>query len=136
MIKTTEEIKSKSKSKKSKITKQIPRGRVYIQATYNNTIVTITDFVGNVLSWSSAGKLGFRGPKKATPYAAGVIVKDAAEKVRDYGLKEVQVFVKGVGMGREAAVRSLYANGLNVLSIKDITPIPHNGCRPPKVRRV
>ena len=108
----------------------------FIKATYNNTIVTLTDLSGNVLAWSSAGKVGFRGPKKATPYAASVIVRDAAEQAKKYGLKEVRIFVKGAGMGREAAVRSLHANGLNILSIKDITPIPHNGCRPPGVRRV
>lgn len=128
--------KIKKTKKKKKIIKQVPRGRAYIKATYNNTIVTLTDPTGNVLSWSSAGKRGFRGPKKATPYAAAVIVQDAVQGVQEYGLKEVQVFVKGVGIGREAAVRSLYTNGLNILSIKDITPIPHNGCRPPGVRRV
>ena len=127
---------SKEKTKEKKVIKQVARGRAYIQATYNNTVVSITDAVGNVLAWSSAGRHGFRGPKKATPYAAGVIVKDVVDKVKNYGLKEVQVFVKGVGMGREAAVRSLYTNGLNILSIKDVTPIPHNGCRPPGVRRV
>lgn len=124
------------RSKKTKAIKHVPRGLSYINATYNNTIVTLTDLQGNVLAWSSAGKMGFRGPQKATPYAAGVIVKDAVEQAKKYNLKEVHVFVKGVGAGREAAVRALYANGLNILSIKDITPIPHNGCRPPKVRRV
>ncbi len=123
-------------AKKVKTIKYTPKGRAYIQATYNNTIVTLTDTIGNVLSWSSAGRLGFKGPKKATPYAASIIVKDVVDKVKDTGLKEVQVFVKGVGMGRESAVRSLYTNGLNIVSVKDITPIPHNGCRPPKVRRV
>jgi len=143
MTKTTEKTekietaeKAKPRAKKGKAVKQISRGRAYIQATYNNTIVTLTDFTGNVIGWSSAGKLGFRGPKKATPYAASIIVKDAVDKVKNYGLQEVQVFVKGVGAGREAAVRALYTNGLNILAIKDITPIPHNGCRPPKVRRV
>lgn len=124
------------KKKKSKVLRVVPRGRAYIKATYNNTIVTITDLTGAVLAWSSAGKRGFKGPKKATPYAASVIVKDAVEQGKEYGLKEVQVFIKGVGRGREAAARSLYANGLNILSIKDITPIPHNGCRPPGPRRV
>lgn len=122
------------KVKKAK--RQVSFGRVYIKATYNNTIVTFTDQNGNVLGWSSAGKVGFAGPKKSTPYAAGLIIKDAAEKVKDYGLREVNVFVQGVGSGREAAVRALNANGLNVLSIKDITPIPHGGCRPPRPRRV
>jgi len=124
------------KSKKKKILRHVAMGRAYIQATYNNTIITLTDQNGNVLSWSSAGHCGFRGPKKATPYAAGVIVKNLVEKVQDYGLKDLFVFVKGVGAGREAAVRALNANGFNILSIKDTTPIPHNGCRPPKPRRV
>lgn len=129
-------VKSIKTKKKKKIIKTIPHGRAYIKATYNNTIVTLTDPTGNVLAWSSAGKCGFRGPKKATPYAASIIVRDAVDKVKVYGLKEVQVFVKGIGMGREAAVRSLYSNGINVLSIKDVTAVPHNGCRPRKVRRV
>lgn len=124
------------RSKRKKPVKQVSVGRAYVQATYNNTIVTLTDANGNVLGWSSAGKVGFRGPKKSTPYAASVIVKDVADKVKDSGLKEVSVFVKGIGSGRESAVRALNANGINVLSIKDVTPIPHNGCRPPKPRRV
>lgn len=124
-----------SKKKKKQI-RQIAHGRAYVQATYNNTIVSLTDLNGNVLSYSSAGQNGFRGPKKATPYASGVIVKAAVDKVRPYGLKDVNVFVKGVGAGREAAVRALNANGLNVLSIKDITPIPHNGVKRRKPRRV
>lgn len=122
--------------KKKKVIKNVPRGQAYIKATYNNTIVTITDPAGNVLAWSSAGKNGFKGPKKATPYAASVIVRDAVEQIKETGLKEVQVFVKGVGMGRESAVRSLHSNGLNIISIKDTTPLPHNGCRPRKPRRV
>lgn len=124
------------KPKKKKVVRHVPIGRAYVQATYNNTIVTLADPNGNVLGWSSSGLCGFKGPKKATPYAAGVVVKDAALKVQDYGLQEVNVFVKGVGSGREAAVRALNANGLNILSIKDTTPIPHNGCRAPKPRRV
>jgi len=126
----------KPKNRKKKVIKEILVGRVYIHATYNNTIVTMTDNSGNVLSWSSAGHMGFKGPKKATPYAASIIVKDAVEKCVQYGLKEVSVFVKGIGAGRDGAIRALYANNLNVGSIKDVTPIPHNGCRPPKVRRV
>ena len=125
-----------TKKRKKKIIKQVPRGRAYIKATYNNTIVSLTDLGGNVLSWASAGCFGFKGAKKATPYAASIIVRKVVENVKDYGLKEVQVFVKGVGMGRESAVRSLYTNGLNILSIKDITPLPHNGCRARGVRRV
>lgn len=121
---------------KSKKKKFIPRGRVYIQATYNNTIISVCDLDGNVIAWSSAGKLGFKGPKKATPYAASIIIKDVIEKVKNFGFKNADVFVKGVGAGRESAIRALNANSINVLSIKDQTPIPHNGCRPPKIRRV
>lgn len=116
--------------------RQVPQGAVHIQATYNNTIVTLTDPQGNVLAWSSAGSVGFKGPKKATPYAASMIVRDAAEKVKPFGLKDVDVLICGVGQGREGAVRALNANGLNILSIKDVTPVPHNGCRPSKPRRV
>ncbi len=122
--------------KKKKNVRQVSHGRVYVKATYNNTIITVTDQNGNVLAWSSAGQNGFRGPKKSTPYASSVIVKTAVDKARPYGLKEVNVFVRGVGSGRESAIRALNANGLVVLSIKDITPIPHNGCRPKKPRRV
>lgn len=122
--------------KKRKTIKMVALGNAYIKATYNNTLITLTDQTGNVLSWSSAGINGFKGPKKATPYAASVIVRDAVEKAKVYGLKDVNVFVKGVGMGRESAVRALNANGLNVLAIKDVTPIPHNGCRKRKPRRV
>lgn len=111
-------------------------GRAYIQATYNNTIITLTDLTGNALAWSSAGSVGFSGPKKATPYAASVIVKSVAEKAKPYGLREVTVFVRGVGSGRESAIRSLHANGIVVTSIKDVTPLPHNGCRAPRPRRI
>lgn len=124
---------SRRKVKKKKF---VTSGHAHIQATYNNTIVTITDQQGNVLAWSSAGKVGFSGPKKATPYAASVIVRDVIEKVKPIGVKQLDVFVKGVGMGREAAVRALVANGMTLNVIKDMTPIPHNGPRPPKVRRV
>lgn len=124
------------KIKKSAVVKQVSSGRVYIKSTYNNTIVTFTDQNGNVLSWSSAGQCGFKGPKKATPYAASIIVKDAYEKAKKYGLREVAVFVKGVGGGREASIRAMNANGIAVSQIKDVTPIPHNGCRPKKPRRV
>jgi len=128
--------KKQLKSKKKKAARHVSQGRAYIQATYNNTIVTLTDLNGNTLAWASAGKCGFKGPKKATPYAASVIVKNAAEMVAETGLRDVQVFVKGVGSGRDSAVRSLNANGFNVLGIQDLTPIPHNGCRPPGPRRV
>ncbi len=124
------------KTKKKKIVKQVPRGNAYISATYNNTIVTIADPNGNVLGWASAGMVGFKGPKKATPYAASMVVKQVADKIADYGVKEVSVFVKGIGGGREGAIRGLHTNGFNVVSVNDTTPIPHNGCRPPKRRRV
>ncbi|HNZ86266.1 MAG TPA: 30S ribosomal protein S11 [bacterium] len=124
-------IKSKKKKKIS-----VKRGRAYISATYNNTIITLTDHNGNVLSWSSAGIMGFKGPKKATPYAAEVIAKDAVTKAKVYGLEDVDVFVKGVGAGRDASIRGIHSGGLNIISIKDVTPIPHNGCRAPKPRRV
>ncbi|MFA5062070.1 MAG: 30S ribosomal protein S11 [Patescibacteria group bacterium] len=125
-----------SKNRKKKVVRQVSHGNIYIQASYNNTIVTITDPAGDVLGWSSSGKVGFKGPKKATPYAAGIVVKDVVDKIAKYGLKEVHVFVKGIGGGREGAIRALHINGLNVLSVGDVTPIPHNGCRPPKKRRV
>lgn len=125
-----------ARSRKKKAVRQVPVGRVYIQATYNNTIISITDAQGNVLGWSSSGKMGFTGPKKATPYAASLTVKDVCDKLKDVGLKEVAVFVKGIGSGREGAVRALNANGLSVTAIKDVTPIPHNGCRPSRPRRI
>ena len=120
---------------KKKVKMVAPRGQAHIQATYNNTIVTIADQNGNTVAWSSAGKMGFRGPKKAT-YAAGVIVRDCAARAVESGVKEVDVFVKGIGSGRESAIRSLNANGMQVMSIRDVTPIPHNGCRSKKPRRV
>ncbi|PJC00923.1 MAG: 30S ribosomal protein S11 [Candidatus Komeilibacteria bacterium CG_4_9_14_0_8_um_filter_36_9] len=122
--------------KKKKVKKMIKRGQAHISATYNNTVVTITDLNGNTIGQASAGALGFKGPKKATPYAATIIVKHLAEKVKAFGLQDVDVFVKGVGSGRESAIRALHADGINVMSIKDVTPIPHNGCRPRKVRRI
>lgn len=122
------------KSKKKR--KVVIKGQAHIQASYNNTIVSISDPQGNVLSWCSAGQVGFKGPKKSTPYAAGVIVKTAVEKAKLFGLKEVEVTVKGIGSGREAAVRALSANGLIISSIQDVTPIAHNGVRRPKPRRM
>ncbi|MFH1111629.1 MAG: 30S ribosomal protein S11 [Patescibacteria group bacterium] len=122
--------------KRSKRKRQVSKGVAHILASYNNTIITLSDQNGNVIAYSSAGQVGFKGPKKATPYAAGIVVRNAVEKSKIYGLKEVDVRVKGVGVSREAAIRALYANGLVVLSIKDLTPIPHNGCRPPRPRRV
>jgi small subunit ribosomal protein S11 len=127
---------AKVTSKKKKEKKSLYEGRVVIQATFNNTIVTISDMNGAVVSWSSAGSLGFRGAKKSTPYAAQTTAETAAQKAKSYGLEEVHVFVKGPGVGRESAIRALGSLGLRVRSIEDITPIPHNGCRPRKSRRV
>lgn len=123
-------------SRGAKKKKFVQNGQAHIHATYNNTIVTLTDQQGNVLCWSSAGRMGFKGPKKATPYAAGIIVRDVVEKSKPFGLKAVDVFVRGVGLGREAAIRAMAANGLVIQVIKDMTPTPHNGPRPRKVRRV
>lgn len=116
--------------------KYVENGAAHIKSTFNNTIVTISDLNGNVLSWSSAGAMGFKGSRKNTPYAAGMAAEAAAKAAMEYGLKQVEVYVKGPGAGREAAIRSLQAAGLEVSMIKDVTPIPHNGCRPPKRRRV
>ena len=116
--------------------KNIERGAAHIQSTFNNTIVTITDTQGNAVSWASAGEMGFRGSKKSTPFAAQTAAETAAKAAMEHGLKQIEVFVKGPGAGREAAIRSLQATGLTIDMIKDVTPIPHNGCRPPKRRRV
>ena len=116
--------------------KNVPTGHVHIQASFNNTIITITDPAGSVVSWGSAGVAGFKGSRKSTPYAAQVAAENAARKALDLGLKTVEVFVRGPGAGREAAIRALEATGLEVTAITDVTPIPHNGCRPPKRRRV
>ncbi len=116
--------------------KQIPRGNAYIQSSFNNTLVTITDPDGNTISWGSAGTAGFKGSRKSTPYAAGLAAEGAAKRAMEHGLRQVEVYVKGPGSGREAAIRSLQAAGLTISAITDVTPIPHNGCRPPKKRRV
>lgn len=116
--------------------KQIPRGSAYIQSSFNNTLVTITDPDGNTISWGSAGTAGFKGSRKSTPYAAGLAAEGAAKRAMEHGLRQVEVYVKGPGSGREAAIRSLQAAGLTISAITDVTPIPHNGCRPPKKRRV
>jgi len=121
---------------KRKVSKNIETGVAHIRSTFNNTIVTIADTAGNVLSWASAGGMGFRGSRKSTPFAAQMAAEQAAKAAMEHGLKKIEVFVKGPGGGREAAIRSLQAAGLEVNSIKDVTPIPHNGCRPPKRRRV
>lgn len=121
---------------KKRVKKNIEKGQAHISSTFNNTMVCLTDLNGNVLSWASAGQLGFRGSRKSTPYAAQQAAEQAAKKAMEHGLKTVEVYVKGPGSGRESAIRSLQASGLEVSSIKDVTPIPHNGCRPPKKRRV
>ncbi|HHV26621.1 MAG: 30S ribosomal protein S11 [Clostridiaceae bacterium] len=127
---------AKTRVRRKKERKNIERGQAHIQSTFNNTVVTLTDTQGNVLSWASAGQLGFRGSRKSTPFAAQQAAEEAAKKAMEHGLKTVEVYVKGPGAGREAAIRSLQATGLEVNLIKDVTPIPHNGCRPPKRRRV
>ncbi|TRZ77664.1 MAG: 30S ribosomal protein S11 [Deltaproteobacteria bacterium] len=124
------------KTGKKKEKKNITEGVVHIQSTFNNTIITITDLSGNVVAWSSAGTQGFKGSRKSTPFAAQVAAEEAVKKAKEHGMRRVQVYVKGPGSGRESALRSLQGAGLNISLIRDVTPIPHNGCRPPKRRRV
>lgn len=130
------DISAKVKGKKKKAKAKVSKGKVYINSTYNNTIVSVTDLIGNVLVWGSAGKTGFKGSKKSTPYAGQRTMEDVLTRIKDRGLAEVDVFIKGVGSGRESAIRALQGSGLQVLSIKDQTPTPHGGVRPKKVRRV
>ena len=125
--------KNKAKKRERKV---IPAGKAFIQSSFNNTIVTITDPGGNVLGWGSSGTVGFKGSRKGTPYAAQMAAQDAVKKSQTFGIRQVDVFVKGPGSGREAAIRALQGAGLTITSIKDVTPVPHNGCRPPKKRRV
>jgi small subunit ribosomal protein S11 len=127
---------AKSNQKKKKNVKVDAMGEAHIQATFNNVIISLTNNSGQVISWSSAGKMGFRGSKKNTPYAAQVAAEDAAKEAHDFGLRKVKVYVKGPGNGRESAIRSLHNSGIEVTEIIDVTPLPHNGCRPPKRRRV
>jgi small subunit ribosomal protein S11 len=129
-----ERVRKSTRKKKEK--KNVPTGVAHVQSTFNNTIITITDLEGRVVSWSSAGAMGFKGSRKGTPFAAQVAGEDSARKAKEHGVKRIEVYVKGPGSGREAAIRSLQAAGLQVSIIKDVTPIPHNGCRPPKRRRV
>ena len=128
--------KAVKKTRRRREKKNIERGAAHIKSTFNNTIVTITDVAGNAISWASAGGLGFRGSKKSTPFAAQMAAETAAKAAMEHGLKTVEVYVKGPGSGREAAIRALQTAGLSITLIKDVTPIPHNGCRPPKRRRV
>lgn len=127
---------SKRKTVKKKEKKNIPFGKVYISATFNNTIVSVTDMEGNVISWSSTGQHGFKGSRKSTPYAAKIVGEDAINKALEHGLKQVQIIVKGPGSGRESALRAVAGSGIRVTQIRDTTPVPHNGCRPPKRRRI
>ena len=120
------------KARKRKVKKNVPEGRAYIHSTFNNTIVTISDTEGNAISWASAGTLGFKGSKKSTPFAAGMSAEAAGKAAYDMGMRKVEVYVKGLGSGRETAIRSLQTAGLEISSVTDITPVPHNGCRPPK----
>lgn len=138
LAQTTEkkELAKKKSRVKAVAVRQVPRGNAYIHATYNNTIVSVADPDGNVLVWSTAGHKGFSGPKKATPYAAAQVIRDVANKIAPYGMREVFIYLKGVGGGRESAIRTLNAVGLQIVGIKDMTPIPHNGPRPPKPRRI
>jgi small subunit ribosomal protein S11 len=124
------------KTQKRKVKKNVPAGVAHIQATFNNTIVTITDLAGNTVAWSSSGVLRFKGSRKSTPFAAQLVAEDAARKAMEHGMKQVGVYVKGPGTGRESALRAIANTGLKITLIKDVTPIPHNGCRPPKRRRV
>jgi len=131
--------KSKNKKKgrrRKKVKRNIEKGQAHIKSTFNNTIISITDEEGKVVAWSSAGKVGYKGSRKSTPFAAQLAAENAADEAKDMGMKEIEIFVKGPGSGRESAIRTLQSAGLNITLIKDITPIPHNGCRPPKRRRI
>jgi small subunit ribosomal protein S11 len=130
------EVGAKIKSRKKKAKAKVTKGKIYVNSTYNNTIIAVTDLAGNVLLWSSAGKIGFKGSKKSTPYAGQRTMEDILSRMKDRGLVELDVFIKGIGSGRESAVRALQGSGLNILTIKDQTPIPHGGVRPKKPRRV
>jgi len=134
-IKTVQADKLRQQKFK-KISRKITRGRIYIKSTYNNTRITVTDLKGDVVAWATAGSSGFKGAKKATPYAASVITKDVVSRAKASGLQEVELYIKGFGTGRESAIRAVPANGLEIISIRDVTPISHGGCRPPKPRRV
>lgn len=136
LLKEKEKVETKVKKETGEPLRKIKEGRVYIFSSYNNTIITLTDLGGNVLGWVSSGSLGFKGTKKATPFAASKIAEAITQIAQKIGIEKIEVLVKGIGSGRESAIRSLAARGLAIVSIKDTTPIPHNGCRPPKVRRV
>ncbi len=127
--------KKRTKTRKRE-RKSISTGRAYIQSTFNNSIITLTDTEGNVIAWASSGTAGFKGSRKGTPYAAQMAARNAAQRAMEQGLRQVEVYIKGPGSGREAAIRSLQSSGLDIISIRDVTPVPHNGCRPPKRRRM
>ncbi|MFH0852499.1 MAG: 30S ribosomal protein S11 [bacterium] len=139
-LKEEQEVSAAQKKAVSGVEKvkgrRVEKAKAYIKSSYNNTMLTMTDMAGDVLGWASSGGLGFKGPKKATPFAASKVVEAVIEKVKKMGVREVVVYVRGIGSGREAAIRALASHGLEIAAIKDVTPIPHNGCRPPKVRRV
>jgi len=136
LLKEGEKVEAKVKKEAKEPLKRIKEGRVYIFSSYNNTIITLADLRGNVLGWVSAGSIGFKGTKKATPFAASKIAEAITQIDQKIGIEKIEVLVKGIGSGRESAIRSLAARGLEIVSIKDMTPVPHNGCRPPKARRV
>ncbi len=137
LLKERERVEARVKKEiKIKTPMETKEGRVYISSSYNNTLITLTDLGGNVLTWASAGSIGFRGTKKATPFAASRVAENICLTAKKLGIQKISVLVKGIGSGRESAIRSLAARGLDIISITDITPVPHNGCRPPKVRRV
>ena len=137
LLKEREKVEAAVKKEiKVEVPQKIREGRVYISSSYNNTIITLTDTQGNVLHWNSAGSIGFKGTKKATPFAASKVAEAISQAAKKVGVEKVTVLIKGIGSGRESALRSLAARGLDIIAIKDVTPIPHNGCRPPKVRRV
>jgi len=136
LLKEREKVEAKVKKEIKEAPQKIREGRIYISSSYNNTIITLTDSKGNVLHWTSAGSIGFKGAKKATPFAASKVAEAMGQVIKKLGIEKLAIFVKGIGSGRESAIRSFVARGLEVVSITDITPVPHNGCRPPKVRRV
>jgi small subunit ribosomal protein S11 len=136
LLKEREKVEAKVKKEIKETPKKIREGRIYISSSYNNTIITLTDSKGNVLHWTSAGSIGFKGAKKATPFAASKVAEAISQVIKKLGIEKLAIFVKGIGSGRESAIRSFAARGLEIVSIADITPVPHNGCRPPKVRRV
>lgn len=136
LLKEREKVETKVKKEVKETSKRIKEGKIYISSSYNNTIITLTSLQGDVLGWTSAGTIGFKGAKKATPFAASKVAEAISQIAKRFGIEKVAILVKGIGSGRESAIRSLVARGLDIVSIKDVTPIPHNGCRPKKVRRV